>query len=397
MNSVDSNLVEKNITKVYIFTFLRSLIFVGPIMVLFVQSRSLDFKDFMLLQSLFAIATFLFEIPTGVLSDRLGRKKSIIFGSVFLFLGHIAFTYAHSFIAFLTGEMFFAIGFAALSGTVDAFVYDTLLELKQQEKHKLIIGKIYFIGFIAGAMGAIIGGFLAKVSLDFVFYANIVTLIFVPIVALTFVEPNYTKQKPKGAFSEIAIASKKLFFNGSNLKWIILFSSFIYAISQSAYWLYQPYLKLCEVDLVYFGFIFASFQLIAGFSSKIAHAIEAKLGILNSLILIDVAVSASLILMGSFAYAFSFLFIYGQQFSRGVKGVIISDIINKNSQSHYRATMLSLEGFASRVAASISMIVVGYAKGIFGVETTLIILGGAILVVGFGIILIIRSKHVVSK
>jgi hypothetical protein len=59
--------------------------------------------------------------------------------------------------------------------------------------------------------------------------------------------------------------------------------------------------------------------------------------------------------------------------------------------------MLSLEGFASRVAASISMIVVGYAKGIFGVETTLIILGGAILVVGFGIILIIRSKHVVSK
>jgi MFS family permease len=389
--------LEKNITKIYYFDFFISFIFVGPIIVLFIESRGISFKDIMILQSIFAIAIFALEVPTGIIGDRLGRKKTITIASFILVVSHICYVLSDSFIEFLFAEILFAFAFAMFSGTIEAFIYDTLLELNKEDEFKKILGKKNFIGYISSGLGAIMGGLLAKISLDFVFYANTLTLIVAPFIALSLTEPNYKKSTQKRAYKEIIDISKKIFFNGSNLKWIVVFSAIVYAFNQSVFWTYQPYLKLCGVDLVYFGIIFASFQVVAAYSSKYAHNIEAKIGTFGSLILIVVMVGVSEILMGSFIYLFSFILIYAQQFARGFKAVIISDIINKEANSTYRATILSLVGFVSKLFVSIVMLIVGYIQDLYSIRVVLVLLGVLVLVFGFSIILIIRSKNVVSK
>jgi len=389
-----SELLEKNITKVYILTSLGSFILVGPILVLYMQENGLTLQEIMVLQSIFAFSIVVLEVPTGYISDRFGTKVTIVLAYLIMAISHILYILSNTFLDFLVAEIFFALSFALISGSLEAFVYNTLLSINKEDEYKKILGNMHFYSYIFGALGAITGGFLAQYGLRFTFIVNIINLSLTPLVALLLVEPlKNSKIRGKESIKEVLEVAKKTFFNGSVLKYIVLFSAVIYMFNQSVFWFYQPYLKLSGVDLVYFGIIFASFQVVAAFSSKVAHKIEKRLGLLYSFILITLLVSGSLILMGSFVYTFSFLFIYMQQFTRAFKKIIISDAINKKIDSKYRATILSLESFVSKLFISIVMPIIGYLEGVFSLEITLIIMGVFTFILSFSLILIIRRKN----
>jgi len=385
-------LIRKNITKIYLLTFFSSLIFVGPIIVLFMQSRTLSYKEIMLLQSIFAIATVILEIPTGIIADKLGRKTTIVVASFIMVIAHITYMLSYSFYGFLAGEILFALSFALFSGSKEALLYDTLIELNITNQFKKINGRISAIAFYSAAVGSIIGGLLAKISLDFVFYANTASLIFAPLVAITLKEPKSDKCKEK-SLNILKSGFKNIFLNGSNLKYIILFSAVVYAFNQSVFWLYQPYLKQSGVDLVYFGIIFASFNIVAAIGSKKAYEIEKKLGLMGSFLLITLLVSLSEVAMGLYFGVFGFIIIYAQQFVRGFKGVLISDIINAQTKSSNRATVLSLNNFASSILGSIALLLIGFATDIFSLQATLIGLGTLALITITTALFIIKCKN----
>ena len=385
--------VKKNITKIYILTTLSSFIFVGPIIVLFMQERELSFKEIMILESIFAIAIFILEVPSGYISDQIGRVKTIIIAKFIMLISHLTLTFSTKFWQFLVAEILFALYFALISGTLEAFVYESLIALNKAEQYKKVMGNIRFIGFLSAGIGAVIGGLLSSISFQAVFLANTINILIAPFVALKLVEPNKKEIRDKKmGVKEVIRATKDTFFNGTALKWIILLSSVVYMFNQSAFWFYQPYLKLSGVEVVYFGIIFASFQFIAAISAKFAYKIEAKIGLYNSLQLITLLTAMSLILMGSFVAIYSFLFIYMQQFTRSVKSIIISDIINKNSPKNYRATILSIASFVDRVFIAILLPILGYVEGAYGIKVTLILMGVS-LVVGGAVLLYIIKRN----
>lgn len=65
--------------------------FFVPVIVLFWNENGLDSLDIYLLQSLFALAVVLLEIPTGLLADRVGRRASLLAGSAMLVLGQAVY------------------------------------------------------------------------------------------------------------------------------------------------------------------------------------------------------------------------------------------------------------------------------------------------------------------
>lgn len=72
--------LESNIWKLHGITLFQGILFAVPIMVLFWQSHGLTMYEVMLLQSLFALAIVIFEVPTGYFADRMTRKMSLILG-----------------------------------------------------------------------------------------------------------------------------------------------------------------------------------------------------------------------------------------------------------------------------------------------------------------------------
>ncbi len=64
----------KNISRFYIYVFFWNLCFFVPIMILFYQSFGLSMTQIMFLESIFAISIVVFQMPTGIFADKVGRK-----------------------------------------------------------------------------------------------------------------------------------------------------------------------------------------------------------------------------------------------------------------------------------------------------------------------------------
>ena len=75
-NRLLSPRLADNLPKIYFFNASYMFLVIMPIVVLFWQHHGLNMEKIFLLQSIFGIALFVFEVPSGYFSDLLGRKKS---------------------------------------------------------------------------------------------------------------------------------------------------------------------------------------------------------------------------------------------------------------------------------------------------------------------------------
>jgi hypothetical protein len=216
------------------------------------------------------------------------------------------------------------------------------------------------------------------------------------LVALSFNEPKRTKVELKKGYGKAFLKQvKEILMEQKALKWIIIYSALVLAFNQSVYPMYQNYFELIELDLVYFGLVFASFQVVSAFSSKFAHKAETAMGKRNILILLPFVVGVSYILMGSYLWVWAFLFIFMQQFVRGFRMVVINDYINKLVESEHRATILSVESLFSKLMLSLMLLVWGVSLEFISLAETLQWVGVFALVVGVVVWFFIARKRVI--
>ncbi len=386
--------VKNNIWKFYLIKFLYGLCFALPIMSLFWADNGLSLTEIMLLQSLFSIATFVFEIPSGYFADKFGRKKTIVFAAIFYFLGSLIYCFGFDFFTFLIAELLLGLGVSFLSGADDALLYDSLKENKQEKNYKKIYGNANFVYFLSIAFSSIIGGFVGALNFRFdLMLTAFAGFLFIPI-AILLKEPKVFSEE-KDVMQSIPQILKSCFIKNKRLKWLLIFSGVLFGINQSVLWLYQPYFILSGLNVVFFGFVFASFQIVAAIASKFAHKIEAKIGQKFALMSLFVLLALSYLLMGSFVFWFSFSFAFLQQFIRGFGKVIVTDYINKEVSSSQRATVLSINSFLYRLIYALIIPFFGWFADVYSLLNALTIMGLTALVGGIIIIVILWKQKII--
>ncbi len=399
MKNKERKKLENNIWKIYIYQILQGVFFSVPVIVIFWQNNGLSLVDIMWLQSFYALFTVVMEIPSGYFADRYGRKKSLIIAGVSIFLGMISYSLAHNFLGFFLGEFFFALFVSFTSGAITALLFDTLKGLEREEEYQKIWGKALFYGMISLATSGIVGGFIAKVDLRYTLFASVP--FFFLLIPLTFslkeplreeiiIKKNYLKELFNTVKKYLTTKNKQ----NRKLKWIIFYSVIIHAFNQSVLWLYQSYFKLSGVDVIYFGAVFASFQVISAFSSKYAHKLEKRLGEKYSFIMLIFLVAVSFLLMSNFIFLFSFSFAFIQQFVRGYKNIIVSDYINRIIGSELRATILSVESFFGKLLYASIIPIIGWVADVYSLTQALAIMGGTALILGIMFMVSFRVSRI---
>ena len=86
-----------NITKLSIVYFFSTLYFYAPVATLYLQGRGLNYVQINSLWGIIVGTMFLTEIPTGMLADRLGRKRAITVALALQLLGEVIFVFADSY------------------------------------------------------------------------------------------------------------------------------------------------------------------------------------------------------------------------------------------------------------------------------------------------------------
>ncbi len=95
--------------------------------------------------SVAALASSLLEIPTGIFSDHVGRRKTVIFASMAWFLAVGTYALANSFAILVIGAIFSGLGQALISGNNNALLHDSLKEQNNEDAFSEKLGKVYAV------------------------------------------------------------------------------------------------------------------------------------------------------------------------------------------------------------------------------------------------------------
>ncbi len=343
--SLDSK-IKSNIWKFYIYRGLRECVFWIPIITLFWQSNGLSLAQIMFLQALFAAGVFLLEIPTGAIADKVGRKFTLILSAIFSLIGFSVYAIGGNFWHFLIAEMILAFGATFISGADSAFIYDSLKQIKQEDKFKKVMGNAKSFIYLMTAISSILGGFIAIYSLRATFWFSCIAILFMFLISLSFTEPK-NFQKKKQSYKKHIIESLKEAFGNKELLFLILFYAFVSLFARINLWFYQPYMKQAGVALALFGIVWACFNVFAIAGSKFAYKLEELLGEKRSLYFIALGIILSTFFMGSYFAIFGIGLIFIQQFIRGFNAPVLEAYTHKHLDSHNRATLMSIQGMVA--------------------------------------------------
>ena len=347
--------LEGNINKMYLLKAVKWFMIVMPIIVLFFEKHGLSLTQIMILQATYSFTVAILEIPSGFFADIYGRRLSLFYGSILTFIGYLIFSFFSGFNEFFIAEILLGIGGSLISGADSALIYDTLLQLKKDEDYTKVEGKNYGIGNISEGIAGVIGGFLAITSLDLPVYIQTFVLFFSIPISYSLVEPESSYKLAK-SIKSIWLVVKETFFEKNKLKWYIIYSSSMGIGTLSIAWFVQPFLIEIETPLFYYGIIWAGLNIITGITSYYSYLFKHK----DLLIYISLIMVISFIFLGYNISMYGLIFIVFIYLIRGIITPTLRNLININSTSERRATVLSLRSFIIRISFAIIAPILGY-------------------------------------
>lgn len=138
------------------YGFLKNLQFFDPFLIFFFRENGLGFLEIGLLFSIREIANNLFEIPSGLIADAMGRKRAMVLSFLAYIVSFVGFTFSGNFALFAVSMLFFAGGEAFRSGTHKAMIMEYLKRTGQQDKKADFYGGTRSWAEIGSSLSALI-------------------------------------------------------------------------------------------------------------------------------------------------------------------------------------------------------------------------------------------------
>lgn len=205
------------------YGFLKNLEFFEPFLLLIFLEQDLTFLQIGTLYAIREIATNVFEIPCGILSDSLGRRKTLISSFVFYIFSFIIFYFASSFETFALAMVIYAFGDAFRTGTHKAMIFEYLTIKNWQNQ------KVYYYGHtrswsqLGSAISAIIAAGIVFITGE---YRNVFIFSTIPFFLDLILIITYPK--------ELDGRISKLEGHRFKTNFIKVFKEFVYSFSKKS-------------------------------------------------------------------------------------------------------------------------------------------------------------------
>jgi MFS family permease len=388
----DTTRLQQNIARFYLLQWFSNAQFHLVVYTLFLLSKGFDTRQFFLIESAFALATLLMEVPTGVFSDRQSRKWSLIIASIVSLPVVPVIILSDSFLVVLVAMSVGGISAAFVSGTDMALLYDTLRAAGREGEFKQILGKSQWYGSLAMAISGVIGGLLAQIDLSYAWWAYFVAGIGTLIVKFSLREPPFFREAAKDeSYLRHLGQSLRLAFTGDAAHFV-LYGAIIWLFFSLGFWLWQPYLKLTGLHVSAYGFLYAALNLVGGYVSKQAHRIEKRLGMRSALLLSPLLLALAFVLESQFPFILGFLFIGLQSIASGLFSPLLADYINARIPSSKRATVLSIKNMVNSVLFMTLSPLLGHLIDVYALPSALLLMGTALVVTSFVFLALYRDE-----
>lgn len=107
----------------YALALLQGMVFYGPIATLYRQAQGVTVFEITVIESISLALGILLEIPWGMIADKIGYRKTMIFCSSLYFISKIVFWQATGFGGFLAERIMLSVVLAGYSGVDSSIIY----------------------------------------------------------------------------------------------------------------------------------------------------------------------------------------------------------------------------------------------------------------------------------
>ncbi len=352
--------MSRNLSLYRYFQFARSLLFWQAIWFLYFQGV-LSAQEAIVLAALYDIGVVALEVPSGYLSDVVGRKPTLVLASLATAAGCFLIYLSTDFATLALAQILLGAGTAFASGSDNAFLYDTLAAEGREDEvadQELIAWRYQYLGLAASAVS---GGIIGYYSMPLAFLLSALASGLALALMLMSTEPPHSgkarAEPPLGQLSKILAKTKE-----HALLWVFVFVVVGYSLSHVPFVFAQPYLRESLVGSAWAaqtpiiaGLIVGIMMLVSVIAGQVAPHLNARFGDAGSFL---VAAGMQLGLISAMALVLHpgvIPLLLLRMVPDALSRPYMLALVQPRLESAYRASYLSVQSLIGRIFFSIAL------------------------------------------
>lgn len=240
-----------------LFAPFRALSISAAYLTPFFVEHGLSTSEIFLLQSIFSAAYLLWEIPSGIVADRLGRARSIKISAPIAAVGMIAYGMSGEFWQFVVCELILAVANGLISGVDTALLVDSLKADGRSKDYVRVQQRIDGLGFASTAVAVPLAiGLVHFLGISSTLIADGVVTLLGAFFVMRLVEAPRTN----GGQDKLRRSTWKALHelvSSVHVRWIITLRTALSTATYLGFWLAPLYYTQLGIPVVLFGAILA--------------------------------------------------------------------------------------------------------------------------------------------
>jgi MFS family permease len=346
-----------------LFTLSASLIW--GINTLFLLEAGLSIFEVFIANAIFTAAMALFEIPTGVVADTLGRRASFLLSEATIAVGTLAYVgvaqIEGGLVLFSLAGVILGLGYTFYSGAVEAWVVDALKATGYEHELDGVFARSSMVASVAMIIGTVGGGLIGQIDLALPYVLRSVLVMVAFVVGYKAMHDiGFTPRAMH--LHGIGKEMKKVARAGITYGWrapgirLLMMQAFVsFGFFSWAWYAWQPYfLELYGEDAVWLSGLIAALFSLAGIAGNALVGRLAKPGHRRTSILLGAttAASAAMILTGAIQNFWITvpIFLFGAM-AMGLAQPVRQTYLHHSIHSSERATLVSFDSLVGSLGS----------------------------------------------
>ena len=377
--------------KFYIKYTLMSILFSTslflPIRILYLVYYGVASQDISILKIIFSVAVLLFEIPTGVVADKISRKLSLQAASLLFIFHALLYLTIPNFWGFALGQLLLGIANAFKSGA-DVAALSTYIKNETNDEYKAVAGKIQLVTKIISAVFMVIAGVIYTIDMRLNFTIAVIMGI-LNLILITSLTGNHMAENKKAKFSIVDYKTQiadsfQMLLGNKVVRKRIAFSSIFITIMIANFEYYQVQLLKIGFPIELNGILYASFMVFMGNGAFLVNKLLSKWNKRHLFMLMIVTISVSYCVMGlSTSIVMLVVSMLFQQLIYGSGLLVMEDyLLNEVSGNNKKSTVLSMNSLIVSIYKVVILFIITIFLNYFSVDNFYVVLSFVNILIG---------------
>lgn len=340
---------------------------------IYLQNFGWSIAEIALLQGIFTFFSAIFEIPSGIIADKIGYKRALQLAELICIFYLISYFFPLNRMVIYIGFICFSLGLSLISGTDTSLLYN----ITDGNKFLKYMGIFNSLGIISVAFGNLIGGWIAEKSWTLLFLISLLFRV-VALICITSFDVSKIREAEPIADNKKAI---KLYLERlydfvkttKKFKYILVSSAFLMSSVTLSYQYMPVVLEQLSLTTGQVSLIYAIVSVLGSVLSFFSEKLTSKWSIRVVAVIIFFISLLLFLGIGRFPYhsiivTISFMV---PNILYELLSVIIDSTVHEDLRDDIRASSISLINFANSIMLTFGSILVSLLSGLFSLQITI--------------------------